>query len=71
MESVMQTQQIQHVMEKLQTLPPNRVDEVEDFIDFLTQRDRDRQLTQAAMSASEPTLQAIWDNADDAKYNQL
>jgi len=71
MESVMQTQQIQHVMEKLQTLPPNRVDEVEDFIDFLTQRDRDRQLTQAAMSASESTLQAIWDNADDAKYDQL
>jgi len=67
----MQTQQIQHVMEKLQTLAPNRVDEVEDFIDFLTQRDRDRQLTQAAMSASEPTLQAIWDNADDAQYDQL
>jgi len=44
---------------------------VEDFIDFLSQRDRDRQLLQAAMAASEPALNAVWDNPDDAAYDRL
>jgi len=49
----------------------NRINEVEDFIDFLSQGDSDRQLTQAAMAASEPTLNAVRDNTDDAEYDEL
>lgn len=67
----MQVQHIEQVVKKLQALTPNRINEVEDFIDFLSQRDRDRHLTQAAMAASEPALNTIWDNADDAEYDQL
>lgn len=67
----MQAQHIEQVVQKLQTLTPNRINEVEDFIDFLSQRDTDQQLTQAAMAASESTLNAIWDNADDAEYDKL
>ena len=67
----MQAQHIAHVVQKLQALTPNRINEVEDFIDFLSQRDRDRQLTQEAMTASEPTLNTVWDNADDAEYDKL
>ncbi|MCP5291675.1 MAG: hypothetical protein H6938_03930 [Burkholderiales bacterium] len=48
----MQTQQIEQVLRKLQTLTSERVNEVGDFIDFLRQRDVERQLTHAAMSAS-------------------
>ena len=59
------------VVQKLKALAPNRIDEVEDFIDFLSQRDTDQQLTQAAMAASEPILNAIWSNDDDAEYDQL
>lgn len=67
----MQTQQIEQVVRKLQTLAPNRIEEVEDFIDFLSQRDNDRQLTRAAMQTSEPALNGVWDNPDDAEYDAL
>ena len=67
----MQTQQIEQVVRKLQTLAPNRIEEVEDFIDFLCQRDNDRQLTRAAMQTSEPALNSVWDNPDDAEYDAL
>ena len=62
---------IEQVVHKLQTLSPERISEVEDFIDFLSQRDSDRQLLQAAMAASEPALNAVWDNPDDAAYDRL
>lgn len=67
----MQPQHIEQVIEKLQALAPDRVNEVEDFIDFLSQRDAERGLTRAAMAATEPTLNAIWDNPDDAEYDRL
>ncbi len=67
----MQAQQIEQVVRKLRTLTPNRINEVEDFIDFLSQRDNDRQLTQAAMAISEPALSTVWDNTDDAEYDEL
>ncbi len=67
----MQTQHIEQVVQKLQTLTPSRINEVEDFIDFLSQRDTDQQLTQATMAASEPALNTLWDNADDAEYDKL
>ena len=66
-----QAQQIDQVLRKLRTLSPERITEVEDFIDFLRQRDADRQVTHAAMAASEPVLNAIWDNPDDAEYDHL
>ena len=67
----MQQQQIQQVIEKLQGLPSEKLSEVEDFIDFLGQRHADHTLTRTAMAATEPTLHAIWDNADDAEYDRL
>ena len=45
---------IEQIVQKLRTLRPERLDEVEDFIDFLSQREDDRQLTRAAMSAISP-----------------
>lgn len=62
---------IEQMIHKLQTLSPERMSEVKDFIDFLSQRDTDRQLTRAAMIASEPVLEKIWDNPDDAEYDNL
>ena len=51
--------------------PPERVAEVEDFVDFLTVRDQDRRLIQAATRMSEDAFRAVWDNADDAEYDNL
>ena len=36
------------LIQKIRSLPPERVAEVEDFVDFLTVRDQDRHFTQAA-----------------------
>jgi hypothetical protein len=65
------THQLDHVLGKLQGLAPHRLLEVEDFIDFLKQRDDERSFTQAVQAASEPVLDQIWNNPDDAEYDQL
>ncbi|MDZ7792009.1 MAG: hypothetical protein U5L08_16215 [Xanthomonadales bacterium] len=67
----MATDEIQPVVDKLKELPPERLAEVEDFIDFLSQRIHDRALTRAAMSISEPALEKVWDNDEDAVYDEL
>ena len=67
----MQSQQIEQVVQKLQALMPNRIDEVEDFIDFLSQRDIDRQLNKAAVTVSESRLNTLWGYPCDAEYDKL
>ena len=55
---------------KLHRLPPEKVAEVEDFVDFLAQRDEQR-LTRATTKLSEKAFGAFWDNPRDAAYDQL
>lgn len=59
------------LIEKIRALPPERVMEVEDFIDFLRQYGQDRQLRQAAAKLSERAFQQVWDNPEDAEYDRL
>lgn len=59
------------LIEKIQKLPPDRVSEVEDFVDFLAAREEGRQLTIAASRVSESAFSAVWDNTDDAEYDRL
>jgi hypothetical protein len=61
----------QDLIEKIRTLPEEKLGELEDFVDFLRQRSEDRQLTQAAARRSEDVLRRVWDNPDDAEYDQL
>ena len=61
----------QTLIEKIRSLTPERVAEVEDFVDFLHQRDMDRSLTQAAAKLSEDAFQKVWDNPDDTDYDRL
>ena len=63
--------QEQALLEKIRTLPPERVIEVEDFIDFLRHRNEDRRLTMAASKLSEKVFHDIWDNPEDAVYDGL
>ena len=60
---------IHNLIDKLEALPPERIAEVEDFIDFLKQRDNDRQLTRTVATVAEPSLQKVWDNLDDVIYD--
>lgn len=59
------------LLEKLKDLPPQRLAEVEDFVDFLRSRDKDTQLARTATKVSEPAFGVVWENADDAEYDRL
>lgn len=61
----------EELLEKIRRLPPERVAEVEDFVDFLRQRDEERGLTEAASQLSEAAFALVWENPDDADYDRL
>ncbi len=61
----------QVLIEKIKQLPPQRMMEVEDFVDFLRTRDDRQNLTRAAAKASEASFAAVWDNDEDAAYDRL
>ena len=61
----------QALIEKIKQLPPQRLAEVEDFVDFLRAREDGQRLTQAAAKASEASFAAVWDNEDDAAYDLM
>jgi len=59
------------LIEKIRALPPGRVHEVEDFVDFLQLRDEDRQLLRESARLSEKAFFDAWDNPEDAAYDRL
>jgi len=62
--------QEKELIEKIKELPPDKIAEVVDFVDFLAHRD-DRALVQAASKTSEPAFAKVWDNPNDAEYDNL
>ena len=61
----------QKLVDKIRSLPPGKIAVVEDFVDFLRQRDEDYLLTKACTRLSEKPFEKIWDNPDDAEYDNL
>ena len=61
----------EELFEKLRSLPAEKIAEVEDFVDFLRQRDTDRQLAGSITRLSEDAFRKVWDNPDDADYDRL
>ena len=61
----------EELLAKVRTLPPERVAEVEDFVDFLRLRDEEQRLAQAASKLSESAFAKTWDHPDDADYDRL
>ena len=61
----------QALIEKILSLPPERVEEVEDFVELLKMRDQDCALVHAAARLSEDAFRKVWDNPDDAEYDRL
>lgn len=59
------------LLEKLDRLPPERQAEVEDFVEFLSLKDRGQSLAHAAAKVSEASFQRAWGNPDDAAYDRL
>lgn len=63
--------QTQNLFDKIQSLPPDKIAVVEDFVEFLRQRDDDILLTRVANKLSEKSFQKVWDNPDVAAYDNL
>lgn len=61
----------QILISKIRTLSSEKLQEVEDFIDFLRQYGQDRQLRQGAAKLSENAFQQVWDNSEDSEYDRL
>jgi hypothetical protein len=56
---------------KIAALPAERIAEVEDFIDFLQDREASRALTRAATATSASSFAAVWSNPEDDVYDEL
>ncbi len=68
----MTTAQEQTILHKLRHLPPERVAEVEDFVDFLAHRQAEEcSLTQTAGQLATAAFARVWDNPADADYDRL
>jgi hypothetical protein len=61
----------QALIEKIRSLPPEKIAELEDFVDFLRQRSEDQILTKAAAKLSENAFQKVWNNPEDDDYDRL
>jgi hypothetical protein len=59
------------LMEKIRSLPPDKITVLEDFIDFLLTRSENRLLVYAASKLSEAAFAKIWYNPEDAEYDDL
>ena len=67
----MQTQQHKELFSKIRKLPPEKVAVVDDFVEFLSHRDEMDRLVRAAEKLSEKSFQKVWDNPEDAEYDNL
>jgi len=59
------------LIEKIRSLPPDKITVLEDFLDFLLTRSEDTLLTYSATKLSEAAFAKIWDNPEDAEYDEL
>jgi Protein of unknown function (DUF2281) len=59
------------LIDKIKQLSPQRMAEVEDFVDFLHAREEEQRLTRAATKASEGSFAQVWDNEEDAAYDRM
>ena len=58
------------LMEKIRSLPPDKIMVLEDFLDFLLTRSEEN-LVYTATKLSEAAFAKIWDNPEDAEYDEL
>jgi predicted CoA-binding protein len=61
----------QSLLQKIRSLPADKIAEIEDFIDFVRYKNEDLQMSRAAAKFSEAAFQRIWDNPEDDAYDSL
>jgi hypothetical protein len=66
---------LEALVRKIGALPAVRVAEVEDFVDFIGQREQvaafDRDVRDAAGAMSAPSFAAVWSNPADDVYDAI
>lgn len=62
--------QTETLVKRIKQLPPPKIAEVENFVDFLYQKE-EQKLVQSAMKLSENSFQKVWDNDEDSIYDEL
>ncbi len=53
------------LVEKIRTLSPEQIDEVESFIESLRLRGEERGLSRATSAMRRPAFEAVWANPED------
>ena len=61
----------QDLLQKIRSLPVDKIAEIEDFVDFVRYKNEDLQLNRAATKLSEAAFQRVWDNPEDDAYDNL
>jgi len=61
----------QDLLQKIRSLPADKIVEIEDFVDFVRYKNEDLQLSRAAAKLSGAAFQRIWDNPEDEAYDSL
>lgn len=61
----------EELFEKLRSVPADKIAAVEDFVDFLRQRDAEHRLATSITRFSEDAFHKVWDSPDDADYDRL
>ena len=59
------------LIEKIHALSPERLAEVDDFVEFLRLKEQQLLLKNSAAKISEPIFTKIWDNSDDEAYDAI
>jgi hypothetical protein len=59
------------LIKKIEVLSADKINEVEDFVEFLGHEESNWQLTRVASKLSEKSFAWVWDNPEDAIYDKL
>ncbi len=59
------------LIEKIASLPDERIAEINDFVEFIRQREELRALRHDFAALSEGVFAKMWDNPQDAIYDDL
>lgn len=59
------------LISKIRSLTPEKIAEVEDFVDFLNTKNRDNKLTKTYNILAEKSFRNVWDNPEDEEYDRL
>jgi hypothetical protein len=62
---------IENLADKIQTLSREQAAQVEDFVDFLRLRSKERGLVRGSAELSAPSFADVWNNPEDDVYDAL